>query len=119
MRFKKAALRLIAATTLVAAFGLQQAYAATWYKGLNCSEGSGATASFIGTAPGSQDGYATFTYTICTRNFGCGTQVDKEHLASGKQFYKDAFRPSSTVYIASVQVDFNGSFESAPDAYCP
>ncbi len=118
LRLGKTALRLLVALTLGVAFGLQQAYAATWSTPLNCPFGGDATVSFDGISPTNQPGKATYTYTVCSRNYGCGTQVDSQQLASGHQFYHDSFQPNSAAYVTSIQVNFNGTFYNTPYAVC-
>lgn len=114
----KAVLRSLAAVALVAVFGTHQAFAAGWSENLNCAYGAPGAAGFNGTSPAGQDGQATFTWYLCSRGQGCGTQVDKESRASGTQYYSDSYSPPPTAYITSVSIGFNGSFSTTPSANC-
>jgi len=116
---RKALLRFIAATAVVAVFGLHQADAATWPDSLSCPQGGGASAYFRGSVPIGTTGQATYTWSLCATGHGCGTQVDSQREGSGTQFYSDGFFPPSLSYITGIGISFNGSFVNGnPDASC-
>lgn len=113
----KTAIRATAAAGIITVLTATQAFAASWSHGLNCAPGHPAGASFEGNA--SSQTTATFTWTICDPNFGCGTSNAYATESGGTQYYESNITPNTNrAYITNVSISFPGTFVTTPYATC-